>query len=94
MQATVSRNGTSGGQPFVEVQIGTVCFAVPVTQELPIGTVIDIVVKVADVPKEPTEDLKGADVSIASPTPVVVEESPLTAKEQKAADKAEHKEKK
>lgn len=89
MQATVTRNGSSNGQPFVEVQIGTVCFAVPVTQELPLGTLVDIVTTVVEVLPTPESELLGKDVSVATPAPVVVEDSPLTVKEQKAADKAE-----
>lgn len=87
MQAQVIRNGVNQGQPFIEVQVGSGCYAVPVSTELPLATVVDIVVTVAEVPKEPTEDLKGADVSIATAPVPVVEESPLTVKEQKAADK-------
>jgi hypothetical protein len=84
MKATVIRNGQhSGGALFVEVQEtpSSPCYAVPVSAELPLGTVVDINVKVAEVPKAPEADLTGTDVSVADAPVAVVEESPLVAEE-------------
>lgn len=95
MDATVVRNGQhSGGNHFVEVQEtpSGPCYAVPVSAELPLGTVVEISVKVKEVPKEPAASLEGTDVSIASAPEQVVEESPLAeepvaVEEEEVADK-------
>lgn len=95
MKATVIRSGKhSGGDHFVEVQEtpSSPPYAVPVNAELPLGATVEITVKVVEVVPAPDDALVGTEVS--TPTKAD-EESPLTAKEQKAADKeAAHKEKK
>jgi hypothetical protein len=88
MQATVIRNGSHLGELFVEVthspdgaHASPLVYAVPVSTELPIGTVVDIVVTVAEVPKtEPTAEDFG-DVSIPTAEPFVVENSPIVGDE-------------
>lgn len=84
MEARVIRNGQHLGELFVEVEhypdgshASPLHYAVPVNAELPIGTVVEISVKVKEVPKEPTASLEGSEVGIDSPPEPVVEESPI-----------------
>jgi hypothetical protein len=80
MQATVIRSGQhSGGKHFVEVQEtpSSPCYAVPVSDEVPLGTVLDITVKVAE-PVKPVEPAPaGTDLTTSTEPEMVIEESPL-----------------
>lgn len=87
MQATVLRNGSSQGHLFIEVEADGVRYAVPVTQELPVNTIVDITVKVAEVPPAPESELPGTDVSTAAAPVAVVPESPLAKKPTKKGSK-------
>lgn len=86
MEAVVVRNGQHQGERFVEVShapdgahASPLTYAVPVSAELPLGTVVEISVKVKEVPKEPAASLEGSDVSVANAPEPVVEESPIVA---------------
>jgi hypothetical protein len=80
MKGTVVRTGQhSGGDHFVEIQEtpSSPPYAVPVDADLPLGTVLEITVKVVEEAPTPTGSIVGQDVSVSDKTPLVVEESPL-----------------
>ena len=88
MIATVTRTGRhSGGDYFVEVQEGPMApsYAVPVNTEIPIGTTVEITVKVVDVLPAPDAAMVGMDVSTSSTLTPVIKESPIVTPKTKGA---------
>lgn len=88
MNAIVLRNGASQGKQFVEVSADGVNYAVPVSQELPIGTEIEITVKVVEPPPPEQPIVAGTDVSTTTPPELEVPESPIAAGEAPDKDTA------
>lgn len=83
MKATVVRNGINQGERYIEVQHENkdglksgISYAVPVTDELPVGTQVEITVKVVEVPEVEPVVAPGGEVSIANVDPLVIEKSP------------------
>lgn len=83
MKAIVVRNGVHQGELYVEVQHENgeglksgISYAVPVTQELPVGTQVEITVEVVEVPEVEPLVAVGGRVEIANKEPLVIEKSP------------------
>lgn len=84
MQGRVIRNGKhSGGDHFVEVQDtpSSPPYAFPVNTEIPLGSLVEVTIKVVEVPPAPAQELVNTDVSASSKPQLVVPTSPFAGNE-------------
>lgn len=83
MKARVIRNGSHQGELFVEVKFlfdgshdSVLNYALPVNAEVPLGSILNVTIEVAETPREVLEEAP-RDVTPVSAPPLVVPNSPI-----------------